>query len=133
MKLLPRRKLGRTGMQPRALGMGAAFIGGGERDEAETIATIERALDLGIDYFDSYGGQGEERWGKALSGVERTSFYMQATLSVTRISRPRPRAGASNRAFHRCAWTISTSYWSTIRLKSKILWGSAAPLTSCRR
>ena len=80
MKLLPQRKLGLTGMQPRALGMGAAFIGGGERDEAETIATIERALDLGLDYFDSYGGQGEERWGKALSGVERTRFYMQAKV-----------------------------------------------------
>ena len=80
MSLLPRRQLGRTGMQPRVLGMGAAFIGGGARDEAETIATIEHALDLGIDYFDSYAGQGEERWGKALSGVERTSFYMQAKV-----------------------------------------------------
>ena len=40
MSLLPRRQLGRPGMHPRVLGMGAAFIGGGARDEAETIATL---------------------------------------------------------------------------------------------
>ena len=78
MSKLPRRNMGRTGMQPRALGMGAAFVGAS--GEAETIATIERALDLGIDYFDSYAGRNEERWGKALSGVERSSYYMQAKV-----------------------------------------------------
>lgn len=78
MSNLPRRKMGRTGMQPRALGMGAAFVGAS--GEAETIATIERALDLGIDYFDSYAGRHEDRWGKALAGVERSSYYMQAKV-----------------------------------------------------
>ena len=72
MSELPRRKMGRTGMEPRALGMGAAFVNRG--DEAETIATIERALELGIDYFDSYAGHSEERWGRAFSGVERSSY-----------------------------------------------------------
>ena len=37
MSELPRRKMGRTGMQPKALGMGAAFVN--RVDEAETIAT----------------------------------------------------------------------------------------------
>ena len=50
MSELPRRNMGDTGMRPRALGMGAAFIG--HAPEAETIATVERALELGIDYFD---------------------------------------------------------------------------------
>lgn len=78
MSKLPRRKMGRTGMQPRALGMGAAFVGAS--GEAETIATIERALDLGIDYFDSYAGRNEDRWGQALAGVKRSSYYMQAKV-----------------------------------------------------
>jgi aryl-alcohol dehydrogenase-like predicted oxidoreductase len=78
MSKLPRRKMGRTGMQPRALGMGAAFVN--RDDEAETIATIERALELGIDYFDTYAGHSEDRWGRALSGVERSSFYLQAKV-----------------------------------------------------
>ncbi len=63
-------------MRPRALG--AAFIT--RSPEAETIATVERALELGIDYFDTYPGHSEERWGKALAGVERSSFYLQAKV-----------------------------------------------------
>ena len=78
MSELPRRKMGRTGMQPKALGMGAAFVN--RVDEAETIATVERALELGIDFFDTYAGANEERWGRALSGVDRTSYYMQAKV-----------------------------------------------------
>ena len=78
MSTLPRRKMGRTGMQPRALGMGAAFVN--HVAEAETIATIERALELGIDYFDTYAGQNEDRWGRALSGVDRSSYYLQAKV-----------------------------------------------------
>ena len=78
MSELPRRKMGRTGMQPKALGMGAAFVN--RVDEAETIATVERALELGIDFFDTYAGANEERWGRALSGVDRASYYMQAKV-----------------------------------------------------
>ena len=78
MSELPRRKLGRTDIQPRALGMGAAFVN--HVEEAETIATVERALELGIDFFDTYAGQNEERWGRALVGVDRTSYYMQAKV-----------------------------------------------------
>ena len=96
MSLLPRRKLGRTAMQPRALGMGAAFIGGGERDETEPIATIERALDLGIDYFDSYAGQGEERWGRALQGGRREQVYLQGKVS-RQTRRPSDHSAAATR------------------------------------
>ena len=44
MSKLPRRNMGRTGMKPRALGMGAAFVGAS--GEAETrnpwIARLDR-------------------------------------------------------------------------------------------
>ena len=72
--------MGNTGMRPRALGMGAAFVT--RSPEAETIATVERALELGIDYFDTYPGHAEERWGKALAGVARSSFYLQAKVNL---------------------------------------------------
>jgi aryl-alcohol dehydrogenase-like predicted oxidoreductase len=60
------------------VGFGAASIGGGrayggaERDEKESIATVHRALDLGINWIDvapAYGhGCAEELVGRALSG-----------------------------------------------------------------
>ena len=134
MRELPRRRMGNTGMRPRALGMGAAFVS--HVAEAETIATIERALDLGIDYFDSYAGRNEERWGRALAGVERSSYYMQAKVGPHHerpkdFLGPRPRAGASSRAFRRSGSTISMPSSSTTRPTSPTRWAPAAPSTSC--
>ena len=100
MSTLPRRKMGRTGMQPRALGMGAAFVN--HVDEAETIATIERALELGIDYFDTYAGQNEDRWGRALSGVDRSSYYLQAKVGP-HPERPKDFSAQSTR------WSVEES------------------------
>jgi aryl-alcohol dehydrogenase-like predicted oxidoreductase len=69
------------------VGFGAASIGGGrayggaERDEAESIATIHRALDLGINWIDvapAYGrGHAEELVGRALA--ERSERVFVAT------------------------------------------------------
>jgi aryl-alcohol dehydrogenase-like predicted oxidoreductase len=100
MSELPRRKMGRTGMQPKALGMGAAFVN--RVDEAETIATVERALELGIDFFDTYAGANEERWGRALSGVDRASYYMQAKVGP-HPERPKDFSAASTR------WSVEQS------------------------
>ncbi len=87
-------------MRPRALGMGAAFVT--RSSEAETIATVERALELGIDYFDTYPGRSEERWGKALAGVERSSFYLQAKVGP-HPERPKNFSGETTR------WSVENS------------------------
>ena len=100
MKTLPKRNMGRTGMKPRALGMGAAFIN--HVDESETIATVERALDLGINFFDTYAGHSEERWGRALSGVERSTFYLQAKVGP-HPARPKDFSGDTTR------WSVENS------------------------
>ena len=54
MPELPTRRLGRTGMTPCALGLGRAFLY--HADEQETIRAIHRALDVGIDFFDTFLG-----------------------------------------------------------------------------
>ena len=59
------RELGRTGFSVSEIGFGAWAIGGtwGPTDDAEGLATLHRALDLGVNFFDtaeSYGPQTDE-------------------------------------------------------------------------
>ena len=78
-----RRLLGRTGIQLPLLGFGAAPLGekfyklnGDPKD------TVDRALSLGINYFDTspYYGASEEALGKALRGRPRDSFILSTKL-----------------------------------------------------
>lgn len=73
------RAFGKTGMEITPIGLGAWAIGGGNwqfgwgaQDDNESIATIHRALDLGINWIDTaavYGlGHAEEIVGKAIQG-----------------------------------------------------------------
>lgn len=78
------RKLGRSGIEISALGMGCWAIGGpfwsgetphgwGEVDDDESIRAIQRALDLGVNFFDTanvYGaGHSERVLGKAFASI----------------------------------------------------------------
>lgn len=71
---MQQRTLGKSGLTVSALGLGCMGMSTayGEADEAESIATLHRALDLGINFFDTaeqYGPYTNEALlGRALAG-----------------------------------------------------------------
>src|ERR687886_2421208 len=89
---LPTRPLGTTGMEITRVGFGAWAIGGGgwafgwgPQDDADSIAAIREAIDLGINWIDTaavYGlGRSEEVVGRALEGLdERPYVFTKASL-----------------------------------------------------
>jgi aryl-alcohol dehydrogenase-like predicted oxidoreductase len=84
-----RRKLGRSGPEVSAIGLGCMSLSGvyGTSDEAAGIALIHRAIDLGIDHFDSsdmYGwGQNEDLLGRAIKG-RRNGIVIASKFGQTR-------------------------------------------------
>ncbi|MEN5051882.1 aldo/keto reductase [Brevundimonas naejangsanensis] len=84
------RKLGRNGPEVSAVGLGcmgmSAFYGGA--DEAQSIAVIHRALDLGVTLFDTaemYGPHTNEvLLGKALQG-RRDEAFIATKFGINRL------------------------------------------------
>ena len=77
---LETRRMGRTEMRPKALALGAAWLS--NLPEDEVIEAIRRAVELGINYIDTYPGHAEHRWGEALSGGLREKVYLQAKVGT---------------------------------------------------
>jgi aryl-alcohol dehydrogenase-like predicted oxidoreductase len=71
---MQKRQLGRSGLKVSALGLGCMAMSDfyGPRDEREALATIHRAIELGVNFLDTsniYGlGRNEELVGRAIAG-----------------------------------------------------------------
>ena len=95
------RKLGSQGLVVTELGLGCMGMSQfyGPRDDAESTATLERAIELGVDFFDTadiYGtGHNEELVGKVLRKhrnrvIIATKFGNQVLPDGTRAINGRP-------------------------------------------
>ena len=96
---MERRELGRTGATVSALGLGCAGMSPEKlaRDDAEAIATIGRALDLGVDFIDTsdaYGnGHNEGLVAKAIRGRRKDAFV---ATKFGNIRGPQGQRGGTN-------------------------------------
>ncbi len=76
---VPKKPLGRTGVQVSAIGLGGYHLGSAETDQAAN-EIVAKALDHGVDFFDNaweyHDGLSEDRLGKALKGKRDKAFVM---------------------------------------------------------
>tara|TARA_B100000686_G_C16752806_1_gene953607 strand:- start:1054 stop:2127 length:1074 start_codon:yes stop_codon:yes gene_type:complete len=85
---LKKRKLGKDGPEIAAIGLGCMGMAGwyGERNNERSLATLDRALDLGVDMFDTadaYGrGENEEFLGEWLKG-KRSRVFLATKCGFT--------------------------------------------------
>jgi aryl-alcohol dehydrogenase-like predicted oxidoreductase len=74
------RRLGRAGMKVSEIALGNWITHGGQVGDDAAIACVRRALDEGIVFFDTADiyerGKAEAVLGRALSGVERSSYVL---------------------------------------------------------
>jgi aryl-alcohol dehydrogenase-like predicted oxidoreductase len=98
------RRLGRNGPLVSALGLGCMGMSEfyGATSEAQSLQTIDRALELGITFLDTadmYGfGANEELVGKALAG-RRERVFLATKFGIVRDGDPNARGVDGSRAY----------------------------------
>ncbi len=110
------RNLGRSGLKVPIVGVGCINFGG-KSDQAESQAVVNKALDLGVTFFDTanvYGSQGmsEEYLGKAL-GSQRKDVMIATKFSGPMSDNPYDRGGSRHnimRAVEASLKRLNTDY-----------------------
>ena len=96
------RQLGRSGLTVSTLGLGCMGMSDfyGERDDAESLRTLHRALDLGITFFDTadmYGPHTNEKLlGRAFKG-KRADVVLATKFGIVRDLADPTKRGISGR------------------------------------
>jgi len=89
-----RRELGKSGIEVSAIGLGCWGMSGsyGPADEAESVATLHRALDLGVDFIDTADSYGEDGHNESLIGRSLSARRHEFTLATKTgwVKRPGP-------------------------------------------
>jgi L-galactose dehydrogenase/L-glyceraldehyde 3-phosphate reductase len=119
------RMLGRTGLSVSRVGLGGAGLGHawGETTDAECVRTVRRALDLGVNFFDTspvYGrGRSEENLGRGLSGQRhRVHIATKVRLQTEEeVADPQP---AVRRSLEQSLRRLQTDYVDLLQIHHQV-------------
>src|SRR4029453_16299465 len=96
--MIPRRQLGRTGVEVSALGLGGFHIG--TQSERDSIDIIRTAIDGGVTFLDNCwgykGGERGRRMGIALSGGYRWRVFLMTKIDARNAAAARVQLAQSH-------------------------------------
>ena len=119
------RTLGRTGLQVSEVGFGGAGIGHvwGETTDAEGVAAVQRALALGINFFDTSpmygGGRSEENLGRGLAGHRGEVYIATKVRLQSEEERANPQS-AVRRSVEASLRRLNTDYIDLLQVHHQI-------------
>jgi aryl-alcohol dehydrogenase-like predicted oxidoreductase len=91
--MMPTRNLGKTGFRVGIFGLGGQGALEKHNNESQALQMIQRALELGVNYFDTsaiYGGP--DRWSEQYLGKGLKGARIRLIASKTKRTDPRRRA-----------------------------------------
>lgn len=122
------RTLGKTGLKVSEVGMGGAGIGHawGDSDDSECIRAVEKAIELGVNFFDTspvYGnGQSEINLGKGISG-HRNEVLIASKVRLRTVDALGDMSGAIRESVDNSLTRLGTDYIDILQIHHQL--GSA--------
>jgi voltage-dependent potassium channel beta subunit len=100
------RHLGRSGLKISEIGLGSWLTYGGAVEDAQAIACIHRAFELGVNFFDTANvyrqGAAERVVGRALQGIDRDDYVLATKVFFQMGPGPNDRGLSRKHVMEQC-------------------------------